>query len=1037
MRRFWGYIMLLLTVSACTSLQVEEPEMGMDPSLEGKAVTVSFSVPDVRLAPMTKSLEDGDGFITGTPYLDPDKFYVVVCGHSQSIKYIRKAELVLDDITGKPKVITITPEYPVTGEGQAQPDQVDVYTFKVQLELSDSDRTIHFLGNVDENQLTTGSYSYQVLPSLISFEKKQAYWQKVYLEYIHPKMEGGSPVIKDGSYLPDEYTEQRLEYIPLIRNYAKIQVSNATAPEDEFELHSYAVINYPKRGSVVPYRYNASDPKEAFDFNVNYPDDRLSGYERCDFVTLDTDIKYLGHIPSGVGIDKEIPTDDMFKYPETSDGRVLLYDKDNPEQGFYLYERGAPTTTLEPTFVIIRGKFGNSAEYYYYRLDLMETKTVGYESIAQYYPIYRNFRYNIQVNRISSQGVSTPEAAANSSGAEDISADISMRHLNDISNGQARLVVEPFMARTYTGPSEDGFYYLYARFFNDLNSAVPNTDWGAVTVELETMDDLSDDILTLFDDQGHEVHGGGFFYPMAQNVGGEPGFRIIRFNTKEAGETTKTQKIKITGRNQNIYEEFPLYREVEISLQKKQTMALQLSHTDDMPLQKGAKQTLSITIPSGLPESMFPLDFTIEAEALSLTPDNEIAGNNLPVKAGISISDNPPYAGKTTFQFTRTLTKEEYDSLPVNDGFCTFYCYFKSNRSKSATTIWVGNDYFYKGSVTFFNRDELTGHFYVKSEADEGCLVQINSGNLEYKLDDDGEWASYTSNSKIELEHHHVVYFRSSKTILGWNGGNKFYCYKRGNSNPSSRNGIFSVGGNIASLIIGDEYDTSGASINDSFTFSDFFKNHTGMIDASNLELPMTKCFTSCYKSMFENCSGLINAPINLPATELATSCYEAMFKGCTSLTTAPELPATTLYQACYRQMFQNTGLTQAPDLPATTLAQQCYAEMFKGCTALNGTVFLPAADLVQDCYDNMFEGASQFNSIICLATGPTTPLDNYCTNWLKNVSSTGTFFYAIGGSSAWTYPSVNGIPSGWLHQEFRLDPIFPPDNPFNPEEDL
>ena len=96
MRRFLDYIMLLLTVSACTSLQVEDPKVGMDPTLEGKAVTVSFSVPDVRLSPMTKSLEDGDGFITGTPYLDPDKFFVVVCGHSQSIKYIRKAELVLD-----------------------------------------------------------------------------------------------------------------------------------------------------------------------------------------------------------------------------------------------------------------------------------------------------------------------------------------------------------------------------------------------------------------------------------------------------------------------------------------------------------------------------------------------------------------------------------------------------------------------------------------------------------------------------------------------------------------------------------------------------------------------------------------------------------------------------------------------------------------------------------------------------------------------------------------------------------------------------
>ncbi len=904
MKRFWSHILLLLTVSACTTLQIEESGVGMDPSLEGKPVTISFSVPDVRLAPpATKTLDDGDGFITGVPYLDPEKFFIVVCGHSQSIKYIRKAEIVKDEITGEPIITTITPDYPVTEEGQNPPDPVNLYTFKVQLELSDSDRTIHFLGNVDENQLITGSYSYQVLPSLTSYEKKQAYWQKVYLENIHPLTEGGSPVIVDGSYLPDKYTRQRLEFIPLIRNYAKIQVSNHTAAEDDFKLHSYAVINTPKRGSIVPYRSNVSDPKTAFDFNVSYPADSLSGYERCDFNTLEKVIQYQGHIPAGVGIDETIPTDAMFRNPDSSDGRVILYDPNDTNQGFYLYERGIPTTTLEPTFVIIRGQFGDGP-FYYYRLDLMETKTVNHESIAQYYPIYRNFRYNIKVNRISSQGVDTPKAAANSSGAEDISADISMRHLNDISNGLTRLVVEPFMERTYTGPSEDGYYYLYARFFNDLNSPVPNTDWGSVTVELETMDDLSDDILTLFDDQGHEVHGGGFFYPMAQNVGGEPGFRIIRFNTKEAGETTKTQKIKITGRNQNIYEEFPLYREVEISLQKKQTMTLQLSHTDDLPLQKGAKQTLSITIPSGLPESMFPLDFTIEAEDMTLTPDNTISGNNLPVKAGVSISDNPPYAGKTTFQYIRTLTQEEYDNLPVNEGFCTFDCYFKSNRSKSATTIWVGNDYFYKGSVTFFNRNELTGHFYVKSESDEGCIVQINSSNLEYKLDDDGEWASYSANTPIQLDHYHVVYFRSTQKIIGWNGGNKFYCYKPGGSNASSRNGIFSVGGNIASLIIGDEFASDGATINDNYSFVDFFKGHTGLVDASELVLPMLTCKTNCYKSMFEGCSELQHGPTVLPATTIADYCYRNMFRGCAKLEVAPILPATNINSNCYQMMF-------------------------------------------------------------------------------------------------------------------------------------
>ena len=637
MKRFLSYLLVLVAVLSCgPKLEMEGP-LAMDPSLEGKPVTITFSVPDVRLGLSTKSLEDGDGLISGDPYLDPDKFYIVVCGNTQSIKYIRKAEVVTDAVTGEP-VTTEVPvssisDYPLSDGATS----VKLYSFRVQLELTDQPRTIHFLGNVDERQLITGSYSYQILPTMASLTGRQAYWQEVVLPGIGPRLDDKHvPIIQNGSYLPDEETETALSYIPLIRNYAKIQVTDATAEEDRFELYSYAVIYYPENGSVTPYRNNVDDVADAFNFNARGDDYRFSGYERCSFQELDEQLSYLGQLTPNVVFDREIPSAAMFEHPENSGGRVLRYDKNDPEQGFYLYERGIPNAKMEPTFVILRGRFGSENEYFYYRLDLMETKTVNYESVYQYYPIYRNFRYNIKINRISSIGVSTPEAAAKSSGAEDISADISMRHLSDISNGRTRLVVEPFMSRTYTGPNEEGFYYLYARFFNDLNSSEPNVDWGAVSVELLPMEDQSDDILMLYDDVGNEVHS---FYPSSQVMGGEAGFRVIRFNTKTAGTETKSQMIKITGRNLYTHEEFPLYREVEIILQKKQPMTVTCVNTE-LPSQKGAKQEVRVTIPAGLPESMFPLEFTIEAELPTLTPDNEVDENNLPVSSGPSISDN-------------------------------------------------------------------------------------------------------------------------------------------------------------------------------------------------------------------------------------------------------------------------------------------------------------------------------------------------------------------------------------------------------------
>lgn len=905
MKKLIPYILALITFMACTAEPQERT--GMDPSLEGKPVTITFSLPDVPiLSPSTKSLDD-KGDISGKAYLDPEKLYLVVCGETQSIKYIRKAEVKRKE-NGDPELTQVSissiDDYPLDDEQGEQ--YVYMYTFTVQLELSDRPRTIHFLGNIDENQLITGSYSYQVLPTLLSYEGKQAYWQKVYVENIHADPD--IPPV-NGSYSPDTYITNRLKYVPLIRNYAKIQVTDRTdketlKPEEQFELYSYAVIHYPLRGSVVPYRYNANDKKDTFSFpfgdgysSISY---RLSGYEKCNFETLEQ-LGYQGHLPSGVTFkDKDdIPSEEEFINP---DGKtVIRYNENDPDQGIYVYERSIPTASMEPTFVIIRGKFGNDKEYYFYRLDLMETKQVNNESIAQYYPIYRNFRYNIELNRISSQGLSTPLAAAKSTGAVDISADISMRHLSDISNGQTRLVVEPFMAWTYTGPPEkDEYYYLYARFFNNLNSDEPNMDWGAVTVELEPMDDQSADILTLYDDTGGEIHGGGFFYPKPQEVGGVPGFRVIRFRTKEPGDKTKTQKIKIIGRNFSIYEEYPLYREVEISLQSKQNMTVTCNNPE-LSRMTGSQQIVSVTIPAGLPSSMFPLKFIMEAEDKTLTPDNKVQGNNLPVQTGLSISDNADYAGKTTFQFVRTLTLDEY-KRNTHDGFCTFDSYFKSNRPASATTVWVDNEYFYKKSVSFTNQAEVYGHFYV--EADEICYVRINIDNLEYKMDD-GDWNIYTKNGKIKLDPTQRVYFRSNSNTA-YNGG-IFQCSSK--ENMSNKEGNFHVGGNIASLLVGNNFETDGPGIK-SYTFLDFFKSHTGLNDASDLVIPMESAPGNCFKSMFDSCTGLLDSPKILPATSLGATCYRNMFYNCSSLRSAPLLPSQTAGSAYQRMFYGCSNLT-------------------------------------------------------------------------------------------------------------------------------
>ena len=1038
MRKLLAYISALILAVSCVT-ELEQDGLAVNDSLEGAPVTITFSVPDVTLAPATK--EAGD--ITGEPFLDPDKMYVIVCGGSQSIKYIRKAKL----INTTPDFVVPEEYYPFS-EGDRE---VTLYEFRVQLELSDQPRTIHFLGNVEENQLISGSYAYQNLPNLLSYENKQAYWQELHVPYIKAKLGEYThkPIMQEGGYVPDDKTKGFFQYIPLIRNYAKIQVTNVS---ENFKLHSYAVIYYPKQGSIVPFRSNEPDKKKGFDFNANLSSEYLlSGYEKCSFEDLTQDIDYPGNMPAGVTLNDFVPPASEFVNPESSEGRVLRYNENDTDQGFYIYERGVPTDKIDPTFIIVCGRFEDDDNLYYYRLDLMETSVENGQTVSKYYPIYRNFRYNIQLHRISSEGVESPQAAVNSSSAQDISADISMRHLSDISNGTTRLVVEPFMTRTYSGPAEAGYYYeLYARFFDDVYSAAPNTSTVAVRVELVPMIDNSDDILILYDDNKNRVPSKGFFFPEP----GVDGIRTIRFNTVEPLAETKTQKIKITGHTPGNPQDLRLYREVEITLQKKQQLTI--TCTDPVPTTTGSSVTVDLAIPSGLPESMFPLKFYIEPEGMTLTPDVS-KDVNLPVVSGRSIATTEgTYKDTPAFQFIRTLTWEEYSGLSVVSGLCTFKCYFKTNRELSATTIWAYNEYFSKARASFENKmplklactdpvfaadntpislallihsalpkalfplnfiiepkamnkitpadqaisedsganrfirtldwDEYSSlpvmgdnrvlycyfkstvaasattisvsnaHFYdakvsftnanvipnnhFRVEAVENCTVKLNYSGLKYMIGDDGVWFDYAQDAGISLTAGQKVSFK---------GGSKDKKINRKvNGAFKCTGGKFKVAGNIASLMVGDDYPTHGATKTGD-TFIDFFNSHTGLIDAFELELPMKTVQEGAYKSMFDKCTNLVRGPAELPATTLGKNCYRNMFYGCSKLEYAPELPATTIntYLGVYQRMFWGCSNLKYIKMLGTTWREDAFfSDNTNWCAgvAAEGTIVLNKA---------------------------------------------------------------------------------------------
>ena len=304
---------------------------------------------------------------------------------------------------------------------------------------------------------------------------------------------------------------------------------------------------------------------------------------------------------------------------------------------------------------------------------------------------------------------------------------------------------------------------------------------------------------------------------------------------------------------------------------------------------------------------------------------------------------------------------------------------FDKNTRKLSFEDKAGNEIY---SFTVPERapvDDITKPLTFKSTQD-GSTVALGrygypSGTFQTSRDGGNTWEDYTINTAITLNTGDEVSFRTSADRTSAQTDKVYFYFVM--------KGKIEAWHNVMSLYRRDDFATYNTVV--SFAFYRMFKDCTSLTKAP--VLPATTLANSCYYDMFGNCSSLTTAPA-LPATTLANDCYYDMFGGCTSLTKAPALPATTLAVSCYNGIFYNcSSLTEAPVLPATTLADDCYGYMFSGCSSLNEV----------RCQMPSSYSSSQISS--------------YAKDWLRNVSSTGTFY--TNADANW--PSgTSGIPTGW-----------------------
>ena len=118
--------------------------------------------------------------------------------------------------------------------------------------------------------------------------------------------------------------------------------------------------------------------------------------------------------------------------------------------------------------------------------------------------------------------------------------------------------------------------------------------------------------------------------------------------------------------------------------------------------------------------------------------------------------------------------------------------------------------------------------------------------------------------------------------------------------------------------------------------------------------------------------------------------------------------------QVSATNLHKNTIVSAENLILPPTLRTGCYNYMFYLCTLLTTAPVLPATTLVTACYEGMFNGCSSLNYVKCLATETESGSNDQTNNWLRGVSSSGTFVK----DANTTWPSgESGIPSGWTIQ--------------------